>query len=258
MNKLFFKTKDGLMYYKYICNDGIEKTLVFLHGWGTNNETFKNVVNKLNNDFNILLVDFLGFGESDSPLSFLSLDDYTNHIYKLLLHLKIEKPILVGHSFGGRVSINFASKYEYEKVFVCGSPAFKNMSISYYLRVLGYKIKKNFYRIINKKKYYDLIQKSGSTDYKACNYYMKGTFKKIIRTDLRKELESINKDCKDNNFIIFSSVNDSEVKYKDQIEMYKITKGSKLYPFYNSDHFMYITEEEKFIRLLKKEIMNYD
>ena len=45
---------------------------------------------------------------------------------------------------------------------------------------------------------------------------------------------------------------------ENQIEMYKITKGSKLYPFYNSDHFMYITEEEKFIRLLKKEIMNYD
>ena len=82
---------------------------------------------------------------------------------------------------------------------------------------------------------------------------MKGTFKKIIRTDLRKELEKINK-----NLIIFSSVNDTEVKYKDQIEMYKITKGSKLYPYYNSNHFLYITEEEKFIRLLIKEVLNDD
>lgn len=253
MNKLYFKTKDGLMYYNYICNDGTKKTLVFLHGWGVSSETFNSVVDKIKKEYNCLLVDFIGFGYSDSPLSFLSLNDYTNHLKEILLYLKIENPIIIGHSFGGRVAINFASKYNYQKVFICSSPAFKNKSIKYYYNVFKYKIKKIFFRLFNQKKYYKLITESGSVDYKACNYYMKGTFKKIIRTDLRKELEKINK-----NLIIFSSVNDTEVKYKDQIEMYKITKGSKLYPYYNSNHFLYITEEEKFIRLLLKEVLNDD
>ena len=49
---------------------------------------------------------------------------YTSIVEKLLENLKIKNPILVGHSFGGRVSVKFASRNDVNKVILL-SPALR-------------------------------------------------------------------------------------------------------------------------------------
>lgn len=78
---------------------------------------------------------------------------------------------------------------------------------------------------------------------------MKGTLINIVRYDLTKSLLK-NK----NKIVILASVNDSEVEYKDEIKMYKYLYNCEIYPFYKSNHFLYLTEEKKFIDIFIKEV----
>ena len=45
----------------------------------------------------------------------------------LLKGLKIEKPIMIGHSFGGKITLLYSSMYETEKIILFGSPYTKEV-----------------------------------------------------------------------------------------------------------------------------------
>ena len=78
--------------------------IVFLHGWGQNIQMMQGIAEPFKKDFRIIIVDFPGFGESEEPKKVMNVSDYTTLIEKMLDKLNVKNPILVGHSFGGRVS----------------------------------------------------------------------------------------------------------------------------------------------------------
>jgi len=83
------------------------KNLVFLHGWGNSSEVFKPLSYYLKDDFFIYTLDLPGFGKSpiEKPMT---LKDYANTVYKFIKDNNIEKPIIIGHSFGGAVATKLA------------------------------------------------------------------------------------------------------------------------------------------------------
>ena len=62
------------------------------------------------NGFNVLSVDFPGHGDSEGP-SLRSIEEISDWIKSLINILDIPKIILVGHSQGSLVGIDFASRY---------------------------------------------------------------------------------------------------------------------------------------------------
>lgn len=248
MIESYFKTNFGLMYYKSIVSDQNLENMILLHGWGMRSETFNSIAEKLKNEFNIYILDFLGFGKSDVPLKALTVNDYSEMVNSFLKFKKIKSPIIIGHSFGGRVAINYGSKYEYKKIFLVNTPAFKDKTLKYYFKIIKYKLKKYFYFIFNKNKYNSFVRNSGSNDYKMTQELMKETFKNIVRYDLTADLSKLK-----GNVSILSSINDQTVKFRDNQKMYKLIENSKIYTFYNSNHFCYIEEENKFIKIIRKE-----
>ena len=60
--------------------------------------------------FNVLSVDLPGHGNSEGP-SLKSIEKISDWIKSLMLKINIEKIIIIGHSQGGLVSIDFASRY---------------------------------------------------------------------------------------------------------------------------------------------------
>ena len=60
--------------------------------------------------FNVLSVDLPGHGNSEGP-SLKSIEKISDWIKSLMLKINIEKIIIVGHSQGGLVGIDFASRY---------------------------------------------------------------------------------------------------------------------------------------------------
>ena len=114
-----------------------KKNVVLLHGWGQNIQMMDPIGKRLENLATITIVDLPGHGESSEPQNALTIYDYCDILKELLDKLKIKKPILIGHSFGGRVSICFAAKYGAEKLVLLGAPCIrKNQKVSAKTKVL--------------------------------------------------------------------------------------------------------------------------
>ena len=100
------KIKDiNINYTQY----GKGKDVVLLHGWGQNIQMMDPLGKNLSDEFRITILDFPGFGSSETPNFAYNISDYTESLHELLDSLGIDNPILIGHSFGGRVAISYAS-----------------------------------------------------------------------------------------------------------------------------------------------------
>ena len=101
---------------------GSGKDIILLHGWGQNIEMMKPLGDSFSNKYRITILDLPGFGESSEPKYPWTLDDYKEMLELFVEELKIEKPIVMGHSFGGRLAINYCSDNVVSKVILFGSP----------------------------------------------------------------------------------------------------------------------------------------
>ena len=95
--------------------------VVLLHGWGQNIEMMQPLVGGLKNK-KVLIIDLPGFGLSDEPKTVWSIEDYADFVHKIVLHFGYEKCSIIGHSFGGKIGLVYASKYDTEKLILFGSP----------------------------------------------------------------------------------------------------------------------------------------
>jgi len=86
--------------------------VVMLHGLTGNLAVWHlHIVPRLSDRFRVLTPDLRGHGYSDMPPTGYSADDMAGDLLDLLDSLGIEKPFLVGHSFGADVSLYFAHRY---------------------------------------------------------------------------------------------------------------------------------------------------
>jgi pimeloyl-ACP methyl ester carboxylesterase len=79
------------------------RTLLWLHGWGSNKELMKQAFGKLLPGWRHLYLDLPGFGKSPND-RFLTTDDYAAIVRAFLADLGIEPEVIAGHSFGGKVA----------------------------------------------------------------------------------------------------------------------------------------------------------
>ena len=102
---IYININDIKIHYKV---EGEGKPIILLHGWGANLNTFNNISKSLSENFKVYSIDLPGFGESVIGLP-LSIDEVTNIIREFVNKLEIDKPIILGHSYGGRMRIcNYA------------------------------------------------------------------------------------------------------------------------------------------------------
>jgi pimeloyl-ACP methyl ester carboxylesterase len=84
--------------------------LIFLHCWTGNHNLWKYQVSYFSKKYKCITLDFPGHGNSDE------IEDYTpeifsNYLYKLIEKLKLKNLVLIGHSLGGMVSLDFTVKH---------------------------------------------------------------------------------------------------------------------------------------------------
>ncbi len=219
--------------------------LVLLHGWGVDSSIFKKVMDQLN--YHCVAIDFLGFGQSDVPIMPLSVDDYVEMVWQVVDYLKLKDIIILGHSFGGRVCIKYNLVHPVKEMILVNSAGIKNNSFEVKKQVWKYKIQKRWYKIFNRKKYVELIQNSGSRDYKALNSVMKQTMSKVVNEDLKKYLEQVKIKTS-----LLWGVNDEETPLNHAYLMHDLLMNSRLFLFYHSGHYTFIDEEKKFVQLINE------
>ena len=89
--------------------EGNGKPIILLHGWGTSMNTFESLTKEIKENYQVHLIDLIGFGKSDLPLKPINLNEYVLCLYEYINYNNISKPIILGHSFGGRIAIKYAS-----------------------------------------------------------------------------------------------------------------------------------------------------
>ena len=90
---------------------GRGNSLVLIHGYPLDHTIWDEVGPFMEKDFDLIIPDLRGFGESGVMESDNSIIGYATDIAGLLSHLKIKKASLAGHSMGGYVALAFAREF---------------------------------------------------------------------------------------------------------------------------------------------------
>jgi len=85
--------------------------LMLIHGYPLDHTSWNEVASLLENNFDLILPDLRGFGQSTTVETPYTISDMADDLASLLDHLEVEKAALAGHSMGGYVALAFAKKY---------------------------------------------------------------------------------------------------------------------------------------------------
>jgi len=176
---------------------GEGEPLLVLHGWGDSFNSWTRIQDILaKNGFKVFIPDLPGFGKSDAPKSVWEIGDYSDFIFNLSQELGLSQFFLVGHSFGGRVSIKFINNYP-EKVkglVLVGSGGIKlkldfKTKVIYGVARMGRFLFSNrvlrSFRKTAKTLFYFVLRKR---DYIKAQGIMRQIIRKVIAEDLLPEL----------------------------------------------------------------------
>lgn len=235
---IFTHNNISIHYEKY---GNKKRSILILPGWGNTKNTFSYIISFLSLFFTIYIIDLPGFGQSPFPSKDLNIYDYADLILNFIDYLSIDNPILLGHSFGGRVIITLCGYYKLkvDKIILIDSAGIKpKKSLLMKSKELLYKFLKKLKILLprRKRKRYlkGLINIFGSSDYKSLNDNMRKTFINVVNEDLSYYL----KDIESNTLLIWGK-NDKDTPLKDGKKMNKSIKNSTLIEI-DGNHFCYL------------------
>ncbi|MBU0744133.1 MAG: alpha/beta hydrolase, partial [Gammaproteobacteria bacterium] len=103
---MFIKLENLRFHYKV---SGSGDPVILLPGWGRNIDYFAQLGENLAKKFTVYALDLPGFGLSTAPEKVWGSPEYANLLNRFIDELQITNPILLGHSFGGKVAICLAA-----------------------------------------------------------------------------------------------------------------------------------------------------
>ena len=101
-------TFKGLPVHYEIIGEGLP--LIFLHGFNENSAVWDLIIPALAKQYQCVVIDLPGFGKSPLPAN-LSIKYMANAVHRVIEEINIAKPIVIGHSMGGYVSLELAAHY---------------------------------------------------------------------------------------------------------------------------------------------------
>ena len=171
----------------------------------------------------------------------MDVEKYTVLLEKLLKELKIKNPILVGHSFGGRVAIRYSSNHPIEKLVLFGAPCIRiSENLPLYIKVL-----KAIKRLPGLNEFGEYMKKYiGSRDYKAASPVMRQILVNVVNEDLSKYAREIEEPT-----LLIWGDNDTEAPVNDAKELEKIMIDAGLIILHGS-HYAYLENLAQVINIL--------
>lgn len=220
---------------------GEGKDILLLHGWGQNIEMMKFLGDRFSNNYRITILDFPGFGESDEPERAWTIEDYTLLLEEFVKKLKIKKPIVMGHSFGGRVAIRYSAHNIVEKLVLFGSPCIRTQKE----QPLSVKILKKLKTLPGMNAIGEKMKKYiGSRDYKAASPIMRETLVNVVNEDLSTYARKI----KVSTLLIWGE-HDTEAPVEDAKDLEKIMYDAALIVLPGT-HYAYIENLDRVVLIL--------
>ncbi len=89
--------------------------VVLVHGGASDSRDWVDTINGLAHRYTFYAPDLIGFGLNERNEAGYYLSDFSDFLLEFINTLQLEKPVLVGHSFGARVCLDIASN-NHEKI----------------------------------------------------------------------------------------------------------------------------------------------
>lgn len=226
--------------------------IVLMHGWGCNSTTLASIENVAAENHTVYNVDFPGFGKSQEPNEVWGVEKYTQLIEEFIKLENIENPILLGHSFGGRVGILYSSRNQVKKLILVDAAGVKpRRSLKYYFKVYTYKLGKRLMPLIYGKKgaqkrIEEMRAKRGSSDYNNASPMMRAILSTVVNEDLKYCMPKISAPT-----LLIWGENDTATPLRDAKIMEKLIPNAGLVSFPGCGHYSFLDNPIQFAAVLR-------
>jgi pimeloyl-ACP methyl ester carboxylesterase len=241
------------------CYDrGSGDAVLFLHGWGVDFSSFLPFLDGMIGR-RACALNLPGFGGSAEPPVAWSVGDYADFVLEFLAERNIRSVTLIGHSFGGSVSIKLAARpqaskgpqVEIAKTVLVGSSGIRpKKTLTRKLKTLVYK---GVRRILSleavRKKFPSLLEdwrmRNGSADYRNATPRMRECLVKVVGEDLTPCLPSIR--CPT---LLIWGENDAEEPLSHARVMERLIPDAGLVVLKNAGHYPFLDQSYAFGKIL--------
>lgn len=248
-------------------NMNAAQTIVFAHGFGTDQTAWDKVKNAFAADYKLLLYDNVGGGSSDmaafSPIKYSTLFTYADDLLAIANEFELKNAIIVAHSVSGMIALLAATKapHHFSKmIFIGASPRYLNdsgytggftqealdsmyetMRTNYYAWVSGFSA-----AAMGNAEKPELGQGFAVTLGAIRPDIALSVAKVIFESDVRNRLKEINKEI-----LLIHAHNDIAVPAEVAEYLHKNISGSKLVFVDAEGHFPHISAPQEVISSIK-------
>ena len=172
MNYIF---KQEIIDYNFIRNHSTD-TILFLHGWGGNKDSFFSTFKLLSTKYNLISITMPTISPTREVWNLM---DYVQLVRNILSIHDIKNIIIICHSFGFRIACILKEFITINKIIVTAGAGIKQVNI----------IKKieneNNLILLKHKKFEYLYSKIASDEFKNLSIVNKLSFKNIVNTNTK-------------------------------------------------------------------------
>lgn len=238
--------------------------VVLMHGWGCKASTVASIAGAISDCRRVISIDLPGHGESQEPPLLpdgkpWGVYEYARLIKNLIERLELERPALIGHSYGGRVAILLGAEMDIEKIVLVDSAGIKpRRNPKYYFKVYGFKLMKRLLPfVVGKKKGREVIErirgKAGSADYRNSSPVMRMVMSRSVNQDLKKHLSEIKAPT-----LLIWGENDDATPLSDAKVMEAKIPDAGLVVFPGAGHYSFLDNPVRFRAVIRSFLTNND
>lgn len=226
--------------------------VVLMHGWGCDHTTVRSIAATLENKMHVYSLDLPGHGQSDEPPTAWGVDDYTCFVEEFCRARSLSDPLLIGHSFGGRIGLLMASRNPISRMILVDAAGIKpRRKPKYYFKVYSFKLAKKVLPLtVGRSRAERIIEKwrskAGSADYRNSSPMMRAVMSRCVNEDLKHVMPSI----KASTLLIWGE-NDKATPLSDAKYMEKHIPDAGLAAFPDAGHYSFLDNSGGFRAVLK-------
>ncbi len=172
--------------------------VVFLHGWRRDRGDWSRVIGMLGDQLSVLTLDLPGFGDSLEPVVPIDTGGYAQAVANVIrdwrYQAQVQRVVIVGHSFGGRVAIELAGSIApdlVDAVVLIGVPILRPRGHT--ASPIGYRIVRALagLGVLSQDRLERARRRYGSEDYRNARGVMREIFVRVVAEEHLESFSTI-------------------------------------------------------------------
>ncbi|GAB4575464.1 MAG: alpha/beta hydrolase [Anaerolineae bacterium] len=228
-----------------------DEAILALHGWGGSIDSFWPVAQQLarQSAYTVYVLDLPGFGESELPPEPWGVPEYAAFVLAFLDRLDLARVHLLGHSFGGRISLILGAEHPERigKIVLANSAGVPNPPNP--AREMAVKAAKSLFQLPGLKRLYEPVRRRayeqiGATDYLEAGD-LRDTFVKVVEQDLLPYAARVSRPT-----LLIWGDRDADTPLWQGRKLEEVIPDAGLVVFPGAGHFSYLERLPEYVRII--------